>query len=245
MQTLFGSGNLIAKNTASNSTPRQFGILQEVSWDVTWTMKNLYGQYQFAQDIGRGTAKLTGKAKVGTISGALLADIFFQPTAAPGTTQTVPVFNEAKTPSGSPPTCVAANTTGFVDQGVIDLTTGTVMTLVTSSPAAGLSYSVNAGTATYTFGTGQGNVWISYTYTKTSTQKGSWTYDNQLLGTAPTFSVVFGYKRNSKTSCFSFHTCVSSKVSIGSKLEDFTIPDLEFEAFADTSGNVFDYSGDE
>jgi hypothetical protein len=247
MQTFFGSGNLFAVNTAAGTqTPRQFGTLQECSLDFTWTVKELYGQYQFPVDVGRGTAKLTGKAKAANINGALLADIFFQPTTAPGTTETIGITNEPKTPAGGPPpTATASNTTGFVDEGCLDATTGLQMSLVASAPVAGVSYMVNNSTGVYTFANTQGPVYISYRYTTTVATKGSFVYDNQLLGTSPFFSVTFQGQRAGKPLFVRLRQCIASKLTLQSKLEDFMIPEFDFQAFADAGGIVFDWSSAE
>jgi hypothetical protein len=47
-QYKFGTGNLYAIGTAANATPIQFGALQDVSIDVQFSNKELYGQNIFA-----------------------------------------------------------------------------------------------------------------------------------------------------------------------------------------------------
>jgi hypothetical protein len=245
MQYHFGSGNLFAVNNAAGTqTPRQFGTLQDVSIDVTFTEKPLYGQYQYPVAVGRGTGKVTGKAKAAFINGAFLADIFFQPTNAPSTTQTIGVTNELHTPTGGPPpTASPNNTTGFADLGVVDAATGIQMVKVASSPVAGVSYTLSG--TTYTFANSQGQVFLSYTYTATSTQKGSFTLDNQLLGSSPFFRVALAGLYNGKAAYLNLRQCMASKFTLSTKLEDWTIPEFDFTAFADTSGNIFDWSAAE
>src|SRR6516225_3439263 len=67
MQLAFGSGALWGERTDLGTVtgvgPRQFGVLQDIAIDFDWTNKELYGQYQFPVAIGRGQAKITGKAK--------------------------------------------------------------------------------------------------------------------------------------------------------------------------------------
>ena len=60
-QNVFGAGVLWATpttdaygNTIANPTPVQFGIAQEVSVDVSFDTKMLYGQNQFPVAVGRG-----------------------------------------------------------------------------------------------------------------------------------------------------------------------------------------------
>ena len=58
----FGSGSLFATpiggNQGANPTPIQFGTLQDVSLDVSFAMKELYGQNQFAEQVARGKGKI-------------------------------------------------------------------------------------------------------------------------------------------------------------------------------------------
>ena len=63
MMTEFGSGVVwgiptinLAGNNVVNPTPVPFGALQDVSVDFAFSVKELYGQYQFPIDVARGTA---------------------------------------------------------------------------------------------------------------------------------------------------------------------------------------------
>jgi hypothetical protein len=46
-----------------------FGVLQDVSVDISGDIKELYGQNQFAEAVARGKAKISCKAKFGRING--------------------------------------------------------------------------------------------------------------------------------------------------------------------------------
>ncbi len=50
----FGSGVLIATPSGANATPVQFGTLQDVSIDISFSSKQLFGQYQFPIALARG-----------------------------------------------------------------------------------------------------------------------------------------------------------------------------------------------
>jgi hypothetical protein len=87
MQLSFGSGAVWGERTdvsGSGIGPRQFGVLQDIQIDFSWSDKELYGQLQFPVAIARGQAKITGKAKFAQILGLLYSDIFFGVTQQPG-----------------------------------------------------------------------------------------------------------------------------------------------------------------
>ena len=88
---VFGSGVLIG--TPSGGSPINFGLVQEVSLNVSTSTKALYGQYNFPVAIGSGTKKMSGKAKMARISGQALGALFFGVSPAAGSTQTQ--FGEA------------------------------------------------------------------------------------------------------------------------------------------------------
>ena len=51
--------------------------LQDVSLDISFSSKQLFGQYQFPIALARGEGKITGKAKFANIDGPLFNDCFF------------------------------------------------------------------------------------------------------------------------------------------------------------------------
>src|ERR1700690_509610 len=103
MQLAFGAGALWGNRTdvtGSGIGPDQFGILQEVSIDIDWQTKELWGQFQFPVDIARGQGKITGKAKFARIFGAMYGDLFFGHSPAAG--QVRVSENEAASVPASP-----------------------------------------------------------------------------------------------------------------------------------------------
>jgi len=243
---IFGSGSMWATRTdIANSTPLPFGILQEGSIDITFSNKPLYGQYQFPVAVGRGTAKVTGKAKFARIFGRQLNDILF------GTNTSTGLLSIANNEAGSIPTTpfqiTVANAVGFdADLGVFYALTGKPLQKVASAPATG-QYSVSAG-GVYTFAsadTGLG-VLISYSYTTTGTTPNQKvTVANPLLGVQPTFQLMFNAGINGSVNTIKMLACVSSKFSLQTKLEDWTIPEIDFDCFCDASNNLMTYSTSE
>jgi hypothetical protein len=242
----FGSGSMWATRTdVANSTPIPFGILQEGSIDITYANKPLYGQYQFPVAVGRGTAKVTGKAKFARIFGRQLNDILF------GQSTVVGLLSIAQNEVGTIPTTpfqvtVANSATFDTDLGVFYSATGLPLQKVASAPAAG-QYSVS-GAGVYTFNTADSTkvVLISYSYTGTGAAPNQKvTVANPLLGVQPSFQLMFNTTYNGSVNVIKMLACVSNKFSLQTKLEDFTIPEIDFDCFCDASNNLMTYSTSE
>ncbi|MGF3025547.1 hypothetical protein ACQVP2_22315 [Methylobacterium aquaticum] len=238
----FGSGVLIGtRNDIPNATPVNFGLVQEVTIDESATVKELYGQFQRPVAIARGTIKTTGKAKVARISGLAFASLYYGVTPVAG--QVMTAFGEAATvPASTPYTVTVANGASFVnDQGPIYALTGLPLIRVASAPAVG-QYSVGAG-GVYTFASADSGkpLLLNYTYTLTGTGQ-RFTVTNQLLGTTPTFGIQFTTVFQGQSVNVNYVNCTASKLSFGTKLEDFTMPEFDFSIFADAAGNVATWS---
>ena len=77
-QFFFGAGTLYGlDNSTPTPTPVKFGTLQDVSVEFSADVKELYGANQFPAHIGRGKNKITCKAKLGQIQGAMLNVLYF------------------------------------------------------------------------------------------------------------------------------------------------------------------------
>jgi len=236
-QFAFGAGSLYGTSTATGATPVQFGALQEASFDLSATTKELFGSSQFALAIRRGTIKVSGKAKAAAINGAMFNSLFFGQTGSTG--QMLTANGEAGTISATPFTVTVSNSVTFsTDLGVKFALTGLPLVKVDSgvTPTTG-QYKVTAGVYTFAAADTLLGVLISYTYTS-ATGGTKTTIVNQLLGTTPTFSMVFNVLDNGKQITYTFPRCTASKLSFGTKLEDFMIPEFDFHVFADDSGQV-------
>jgi hypothetical protein len=236
----FGSGVLLGSRTdVANATPGNFGLIQDVQLDVSFTTKTLTGQFQFPVAVARGAGKITGKAKMAQISGLAFNNLFFGQTLASG--QLATSFGEAGTIATGAVT--VANAATFVDDyGVVNAATGLPFTKVASAPASG-QYSVAAGV--YSFNTGDNGkaVLISYTFTQTSTSAEQNAVNNQLLGTTPTFQAqLYGGTYQGKPVNVKLFNCVASKLAYSTKLEDFVVPEMDFDVFANAAGNVMNWS---
>jgi hypothetical protein len=251
MQLSFGSGALWGERTdlglTSGIGPRQFGVLQDISLDFDLTAKELYGQYQFPVAVGRGQGKISGKAKFAQIVGDLYSDIFFGLTPATGQFG-IAEYEADSVPASSPYTITVSNAAEYNDDlGVKYASSGLLFNRVTTPSAAG-QYAVNFSTGVYTFSAADAGqaLLISYTYNITASGT-KITITNQFMGVLPTFKATFyqptspgapGTGLLAKPTALRLNACASSKLSFPTKLDDFTIPEMDFMAFADASGTI-------
>jgi hypothetical protein len=244
-QYAFGSGVLVGTATTNafgaaitTPTPIQFGILQEASVDMSFDVKELFGQYQFPVAIGRGKGKITGKAKWAQLNGITINSLFFGQTLTNGELgEVIDTVGTAipATPFTITPT-VPNSGTWTVDLGVLD-TNGLPMTRVVSAPATG-QYSVAAGVYTFAAADTLKVVRISYQYTATSTTRKRMTISNVLMGNAPQFRADLMVPYDGKQFVLTLPACVGTKLSFATKSDDFMVPEFDWSSFADAAGNV-------
>ncbi len=248
-QYVFGSGVLWGTPTMDasgvaivNPSPIQFGTLQDVSLDVSFDTKALYGNLQFPVAQGRGKGKISGKAKVAQMNGTLLNNIFFGQTLSSGIINDVYDTTGVAIP-GTPyqitPT-VPSSGTWSQDLGVRDAN-GLPMTRVASAPTTG-QYSVAAGVYTFAAADTTLTVFISYQYTATSTSAAKSTILNLAMGYAPTFRLDLSLPYAGKAMIVTLPNVISSKMGMATKQDDFLIPEFDFEAFAGSNGQVMTYA---
>ncbi len=237
----FGSGTMwavptinLAGNNVTVPTPVPFGAMQDVAIDIAYTVKELYGLYQFPLDVARGTAKLTGKAKVARIQAALFNQIFGETLAA----NEIKVSYQEAGNTGNNNTFTGNQTPFLYDLGVIWANNSLPLTRAANAANNGI-YSVDAN-GVYLFGVGDANKSIktSYAYTGNAATANQFTIQNQLLGLSPFFKAVFSVTRSGKVFTAVFNKCVGTKLSFATKLEDFMIPEFDFSIMADDGGNV-------
>jgi hypothetical protein len=243
----FGSGTLwgfpVGGNTAPNPTPMKFGTLQDVSLDISGDVKQLYGQKQFPEAVARGKCKITGKSKFAAINGKMFNDLFFGQTLGAGMIKTA--LDESAAIPATPFTITVVNAAQFKqDWGVRYVATGIPLTRVASGPVQG-QYSVN-GTGVYTFAAADtgASVLISYTFSAPTTGT-QLNILNQLMGFAPTIQVLLETIYNTNQFSVLLYSVVASKLSFATKQEDFIIPEFDFEAFANSAGQVIDIYSNE
>lgn len=244
---IFGSGVLwgtpltdASGAAVANPTPLIFGTLQDTELDFKFELKQLHGQNQFAVAIGRGKGTVSGKAKMGDIRAGFLETIVFGASSAAGLTSAVYDTVGAAIPTTPFQITVTPPNSGTfaADLGVIDSTTGREMKRVASAPAVG-QYTVTVG-GLYTFNTGDVAkvVYINYRYTAVSTVAKRITLQNLPMGYAPSFRADFYAPYQGKSAILTLNNCISDGFKMGSKNDDFTVPEMGFQAFADAAGVI-------
>lgn len=232
----FGSGVLIG--TPAGGTPINFGILQDVSIDETAQMKRLFGAYNYPVAVAKGESTLTGKAKFARISAAAVGLLMNNVQPAVGT-QYLQLGEVVPTGGASP--YVAANAANFAeDQGVIYATSGLPLKLITGAgtPAIG-EYKVAAGSYTLNAADIAAGVLANYVYNVVASGR-TVSVNQQLMGPMTYFSCRL-FQTDPQTGLFygvKLFNCVGSKLTHATKVGNWTIPEFDFEAFANAAGQV-------
>lgn len=240
----FGPGILIASRTdITIPAPVNVGFAQEFSLEMAATVKQLYGQKQFPLAAARGTIKATGKFKSAVISGLAWNALMYGETSfSTGTinwnidsTFTIPAVSSYIVTVGSSLTFEA-------DLGVRYSTSGLPFQRVSTGAEAAGKYSI-VNTNTYTFAAADLSAKISVTYTNNSGTGQSLIVTNKMIGTTPTFQLDYYTNFNqpgSKPFVVRVFECVASKHGMGFKLEDFMIPEFEFDLFANPADQIYE-----
>lgn len=241
-QIAFHSGALFAKGTGANPNSYQVGTLQETSFDFKASNKELTGENLFAEAIGRGNVKVSGKAKTGRFNGRLLNQVFFaQPDANILAQARLLALDESGTVATAAVT--VANSANFLEDLGVQSAAGVPLDRVDSAPATG-QYAVNETTGVYALNASDnGNVVkISYMYKSTATNNKTLKITNQLAGEAPTFRAVFVQKFQNQTMTLVLNALVAESLGFAFKNEDFAMPDFAFGAQVDATGSLGELS---
>lgn len=242
-QALFGPGiAVLTRNDGGDQTPFNVGYTNELSIDISFETKQLYGQNQFPLVVARGTAKTSGKIKAATLSGRALNTVLYGGTWTTGTQYYMaasPATPIPATPFTITPT-VPNSGTFDNDLGVINAATGEPFTLVTGTPVAG-EYSQASGV--YTFSSADNvsgiSVIINFAYKVTSGVSGQFqVIQNNLIGTTPTFQLDYSTTLYGATYYIRLYRCVGSKVQLQHKTTDYAMPEYDFEFFANASQEI-------
>jgi hypothetical protein len=255
-QFSFGSGYLYGLPlNGVQLTPVLLGTLQDVTYDISSSTKELFGQNQFAVAVGRGQAKFTGKAKMGSFSAEMWSTFFFgvgsDGSAAPTTVGAILGVDKEIGTTSTNTYQFANHASGTFDLnlGVYYTASGLYLTEAASAPAVG-QYSVNLSTGTWTFNSSDtaanaaGGITVAYTWLPTAPTQLIMAINNNAfpMGSAPTFEIVHHvpYQTGNTSMTVKVYGAMSSKLSFGFKNTDFTVPDIDFSMFANAAGKVMD-----
>ena len=240
MQLIFGIGALWGtRSDIPNVGPDQFAVLQDNSIDFAFEVKELYSQLGYPSDIARGKGKITGKAKVARVFANLYADIFFGESVNTGEDNVSENELHTLTIAG---TLGVTNASTFVaDLGVYYSAPGQDrFQFVTGAPTAG-QYSTGVN-GSYTFYTGDVGSVVAISYVFTDASGHTITINNHFMGYTPTFVGTFYQQRNTQGSTgqltLRLNECVSSHLTIPSRIDDYAIQDFDYQAFSNGSNVV-------
>ena len=242
----FGVGGLFLAsnggNQATNPTPYEALTIQDVSIDISQDLKELIGQYKFADDVAPGQMKVTGKFSIGRVEINMLNNLLFANTVTAG--MKVVVQDESGTvPALTTYTLIVTNSTHFdTDLGVRYYATGAPLMRVTGTPTIG-QYAVSAGVYTFAAADASAKVLISYVYDSTTSGQ-TMTITNQLMGYGPVFELWLSEPYQSVGGVpngIHLWACRLSKLNQALKNTDYLKPELDFTAFANAAGQVGEF----
>jgi hypothetical protein len=236
----FGTGILTGTrtDTPAPNTPIRFGLMQGVEIMFEGDQKSLYSLNQYPNDSARGKTKVTGKAKVAQISGNMYNSLFFGQTLTTG--QQKFTYNESTTLGTGAASYTVANAASqpITDQGVFyNNTTGTQLTVVASGPVSS-QYTFVASTGIYTFSTFDATAAILVNYLYSSTTGYTVLIGNPLMGTTPRFVATLMQQYENQQLVLQLNQCTATRLSYPTHIDDYSISDLDFDAYADGSGTV-------
>lgn len=238
----FGPGILIVTRTdLANQTPINIGYAQELSLDIKGTTKQLFGQNQFPLVAARGTIKASGKFVAAEISGIAWNAFFYGQSGFTTGGYAWQVGEQHVVPAGGSLT-VTAGGSFDTDLGVIYQATNLPVLKGSVAPGAG-SYEQTAG-GVYVLNTADVGKTVAVTYSASTAAGQSLLVTNQLIGSTPTFQLDYYTNLNQPGSspfAVRVYSCVAGTHSLAFKLEDFMIPNFDFDFFANAAGNVIEY----
>lgn len=239
---VFGPGILIAQRTdITLPSPINVGYVQEFSLEVAGTTKQLFGQKQFPLVSARSTVKVTGKMKNAVVSGIAMNAMFYGETAFATGGWSWNIDSTYSVPATTAYTVTVGSSTSFeADLGVKYAASGLPFQRVTTGTEAAGQYSRTANV--YNFAAADASAALKITWAQVAASGQSLIVTNKDIGTTPTFQLDYYTNLNQPTSkpyVVRVYAAVASKHSQQFKLEDFMMPEFEFDLFANSSDQVY------
>lgn len=243
----FGSGTAwFVRTDLATPTPRYFAAMQNIEVSFESTVQRAFGQYQMPLDVARGQMKVTGKASSVAVQGQAMADLFFNETVLTG--QTTTANQEAGTVPASPVYTIAVtNAATFVaDLGVLYGATGVPLTAVATAGAVATGKYYASSNGTYTFAAGDAGLAMKLSYRYTVAGSGQYfVINNQAMGNSPQFSMTLEQIGKTKKAVLILNAVIATKLTDPTKLDNYTIQEMDFEGFADASQVIGKWSFNE
>jgi hypothetical protein len=232
-------------------SPVQFGILQDVTIDETYEQKKLYGALKQPVAVGQGKGSYGIKAKLALINAELFNTFMYGVNLV----QTYEaLYNDltgtiiGPTAGGTAIITPTLFGTALADMGVVSAVNGVPYTRVASAPTSG-QYAWSSGSGAWIFDLVHDfgkQVYINYAYGNPGagvptglTGAKSMTIIGSQMGQQPEFMLDLQNSFNGKTFYRHYNRVIAAKISRAFKNDDFTIIDLEMEAFLDDTNTLF------
>ncbi len=223
-----------AANPIDALTPINFALIESVTLDFSFKLKELYSQSVYPIAGGASTGKITGKAKISSLSAPIMNSLFWgAPSSGAGvqvnqyTTQTIPLV----TPFTITPTPAAVTDLGVFYQATSISSMQKQFSRIVSTPIVG-NYTFAAGVYTFAAADAGVPIMISYESALAGATGQSFVMPNPLSGMAPVFQVNFAGLYGANTYLFNFPICNSEKLSFSTKVNDWTGVEFDFQVFA-------------
>ena len=236
--TPFGIGflSLIPEVTIANPTPTpvRIAVIKDVSVKTSVDFEELYGEEIDPLDAADKSRSTEITCKASGYNGLVLS-------ASMGVTATTGHVLSAKdeshtVPAVSGPYTVAATGTVAVDCGVVDSTSGIVMTRSSSASAAGI-YSLSG--STYTFNAADTTHVVLLSYLKTANGGYTIAVGGELAGAAPKYRLDLFRNYSSNSLGFSFPAVKFGGLTHSQGNQKHGEIDISFKAYKDpTTGLV-------
>lgn len=243
-QYSFGSGTIIAKRTdVSNIQPALLGVVQGITVDIDQSLVKLWGQSKMPVDIAPSQLSVTGKATFARLQAGTFNNLILNgtQTTAAGFEMTTPEAITVPAVSGPYTVTVAQGATFLTDLGVYYAATGIQLQPSASASAVGIYIPGAASVGTYTFNVADASTALIVYYQYTVTTLVNIALSQQLMGTGPIFAMymkqAYTVQGVAKTLNMKLNACRSSKMALAFNNQEYTIPDMDFAAFADAAGN--------
>jgi hypothetical protein len=256
VRIMFGTGQLFAlpgtfSGGAFAASPQWFATLQDVDISIDATIKELRGQFQFPDDTAISDKKITWKSGFGRFSIDVWNNIYFGDTIATGSNSGgvglgggVPQVQETTVLNAT--TYTVSHSGSFTqDMGVIFSSNLQGFQKVTGVPTTG-QYNVTAGVYGFAVADNNKSVQISYRYGITTGKVLQ--VQQHVQGWGPSFEMLLSQPYQELTAgipnYLDLYACKAGKLTIPLKRADYTISDIEGQAFANAAGLIGEFYED-
>lgn len=230
-------------NLAVNPTPKQFGTIQDVSFEISQDLKELRGQSKFPEDVAPGNMKGAGKVQFGRLDVDTFNQLLFAEQTEPSGIQIINANELRNIPGVGPFTIQVLNFATFTNDLSLFYNSGpnAGKRFINTIAAPGVGqYQVNVATGVYTFNAGDAGIQVAISYTYSSPTGVTFTVLNHLMGYGPVCEVWLSdpYQGNNGVHLYAVRF---AKLGAPRKREDYTIGEMDFQFFANASGQVMDF----